>query len=118
MKRGDIYRIAKPPGDDPKKHRYFVVVSRDALINAKYSTVVCAPIYSTNSGISTQIAVGIDEGLKHDSSIHCDALISIPKSRLTNYAGHLLEDKLLLLNQALAVALDIFGDEVDKRQID
>ena len=37
MKRGDIYRVAKPPGHDPKQHRYFVVVSRDALITSKFS---------------------------------------------------------------------------------
>jgi len=39
MNRGDVYRIAKPPGNDPKKYRYFVIVSRDMLINSKFSTV-------------------------------------------------------------------------------
>lgn len=107
MKRGEIYRIAKPPGGDPKQFRYFVIVSRPALIDSRFSTVICAPIYTMHDGLSTQVAVGIDDGLRHDSSIHCDALMSIPKSMLTNYVGSLSDDKLLALHQALLVALDL-----------
>lgn len=112
MNRGDVYRIAKPPGNDPKRFRYFIVVSRDVLITSKFSSVICAPIYSSHDGLATQVAVGIDEGLRHDSSIHCDALMSIPKSRLTHYVGHLPPEKLIQLNQALAIALDIYADEL------
>jgi mRNA interferase MazF len=107
VKRGEIYRVAKPPGGDPKQFRYFVVVSRPALIDSRFSTVICAPIYSMHDGLSTQVSLGIDEGLKHDSSIHCDALMSIPKSLLTNYVGSLSEEKLAALQQALLVALDL-----------
>jgi len=107
MRRGDIYRVAKPPGNDPKKHRYFVVVSRPVLIQSRFSTVICAPIYSMHDGLSTQVAVGVDDGLKHDSSIHCDALISLSKSVLTHYVGHLSAARLSALDQALAVALHL-----------
>ncbi|MCE7989791.1 MAG: type II toxin-antitoxin system PemK/MazF family toxin [Caldilinea sp. CFX5] len=116
MKRGDIYRIAKPPGNDPKQYRYFVVVSRHALITAKFSTVICAPIYTMHDGLSTQVAVGINEGLKHDSSIHCDALMSLPKSTLTHYVGHLSAQKLRAVKAALvaALALDDDDDELEE----
>jgi mRNA interferase MazF len=57
--------------------------------------------------LSTQVPVGTDEGLKHDSSIHCDALMSLPKSMLTNYVGSLSPAKIQLLNRALRIALDI-----------
>jgi mRNA interferase MazF len=107
MTRGEIYRVTRPPGHDPKQHRYFVVVSRDALIESKFSTVICAPIYTSHEGLSTQVAVGISEGLRHDSSIHCDALMSIPKSTLTHYTGRLSTTKLEELKQALLVALDL-----------
>ncbi len=63
MKRGEIYRVVKPPGNDPQQYRYFVVVSRNARITSKFSTVNCAPIYSM-IGLSTQVTVGIAEGLK------------------------------------------------------
>jgi mRNA interferase MazF len=107
MQRGEIYRVTKPPGDDPKQLRCFVVVSRTALIESRVSTVICAPIYTMHDGLATQVAVGGAEGLKHDSGIHCDALVSIPKSMLTQYAGKLTATKLAEVNQALTLALDI-----------
>ena len=51
--------------------------------------------------------IGPDEGLKHASSIHCDELVSLPKSMLTNFIGTLPAMKVEALNQALLVALDI-----------
>jgi mRNA interferase MazF len=107
MKRGDLYLVSHPSAQDPKKSRVFVVVSRQVLINSRFSTVICAPIYSVHDGLSTQVAVGIEAGLKHDSSIHCDELVSLPKSLLTNYVGSLSPQKLQALNQALRVALDL-----------
>jgi mRNA interferase MazF len=68
---------------------------------------MCAPVYSVHHGLSTQVLVGIEEGLKHDSSIHCDELVSLPKSLLTNYLGTLSPQKIRALNQALCIALDI-----------
>jgi mRNA interferase MazF len=84
-----------------------VVVSRQAVIESRFSTVICAPIYSVHDGLSTQVLVGIDEGLKHDSSIHCDELVSLPKSMLTHYIGTLSPHKVQALDRALRVALDI-----------
>lgn len=105
MKRGDLYRVYKGSQRDPKKSRVFVVVSRQVLIDSKFSSVVCAPIYSNYSGISTQVPVGIAEGLKHDSCIYCDELISIHKSFLTNYIGRLSPSKIKELDNALKIAL-------------
>ena len=107
MKRGEIYRVTKPPGNDPQQFRFFVVVSRSALIESRFSTVICAPIYTMHDELSTQVAVGVDEGLSHDSSIHCDALMSLPKSILTNYVSNLPASKLQALNKALLIALDL-----------
>ena len=107
MKRGELYRVANPSARDPKKSRVFVVVSRQVVIESRFSTVICAPIYSTHTGLSTQVLIGVDEGLKHDSSIHCDELVSLPKSLLTNFVGSLSPQKTEELNRALRVALDI-----------
>ncbi len=106
MKRGELYRVAHP-SNDPKKFRVFVIVSRRALIDSRFSTVICAPVYTTHDGLASQVAVGIDEGLKHESSIHCDGLVSLPKSILTHYVGTLPSDKLVTLDYALHVALDL-----------
>lgn len=107
MKRGELYRVTHPSAREPKKFRVFVVVSRQVLINSRFSTVVCAPIYSTHDGLSTQVLIGVEEGLKHESSIHCDELVSLPKSALTHYVGALSPVKLEALNQSLRIALDI-----------
>lgn len=84
----------------------FVVVSRQTLIESRFSTVICAPIYSAHEGLSTQVAVGVAEGLKHDSSIHCDELVSLPKTALSNFVGALSPGKLAELKRALRVAVD------------
>jgi mRNA interferase MazF len=107
VKRGELYRVAHPSARDPRRYRVFVVVSRQVLIDSRFSTVICAPIYSSHDGLSTQVLVGAGEGLKHDSSIHCDELVSLPKSALTNYVGTLPPAKIEALNQALRIALDI-----------
>ncbi len=107
MKHGELYRVANPSAKDPKKSRVFVVVSRQVLIDSRFSTVICAPIYSTHDGLSTQVMVGVNEGLKHDSSVHWDELVSLPKSLLTNLVGSLSLKKIGELNRALSIALDI-----------
>ena len=109
MKRGELYRVKKPIARDPKNFRVFVVVSRDSLFETSFSTVICAPIYSNSHGIATQVVVGVEEGLKHESSIYCDDLISVEKSKLTNFIGSLSEQKIKELNQALKIALEVEG---------
>lgn len=113
MNRGDIYRISNPQGGDPKKYRYFVIVSRDELVETNYSTVICAPIYTSYLGLATQVPVGVEEGLHHESSIHCDGLVSIHKRRLTDFIGRLPYHKRHTLSNALAIALSIYADEVE-----
>jgi mRNA interferase MazF len=104
VRRGDLYRV-RHPGGDRKRSRAFVVVSRAALIASKFSTVICAPVYTRRDGLSTQVDVGAEHGLKHESSIHCDALVSLPKSSLTDYIGTLRGKALHALDDALRIAL-------------
>ncbi len=85
----------------------FVVVSRQVLIDSRFSTVICAPVYSAYDGLSTQVSAGPDEGLKHESGILCDELVSLPKSVLTDYVGCLSAQKLQQLDQALRMALQL-----------
>ena len=106
MKRGELYRVRKP-GADQKRSRVFAVVSRQVLTDSSFSSVVCAPVFSTGQGLRTQVPVGIPEGLKHESWIMCDNLVSLAKSDLTNFVGRLSPPKLTDLDQALSVALDL-----------
>jgi mRNA interferase MazF len=99
--------VRHPSSADPRKSRVFVVVSRQAVIESRFSSVICAPVYSAQHGLSSQVAVGVDDGLKHDSAIHCDELVSLPKPALTDYIGILSGEKIAELNQALAAALEL-----------
>jgi hypothetical protein len=65
--RGELYLVRKPGAQDSRKQRVFVVVS----------------------GLSTQLRVRTTEGLKKESSIHGDELVSLPKPVLTHDIGSL-----------------------------
>ena len=102
-----MYLVRKPGSQDPRKQRVFAVVSRQVLIDSKFSTVICAPVYSRHHGLSTQVKLSAEAGLKHESSIHCDELVSLPKTMLTRYVGCLSAEELRQLRLALAAALEL-----------
>jgi mRNA interferase MazF len=107
MKRGELYLVSLASKNDVKKQRVYVIVSRQIAIDSTYSTVICAPVYTSFEGLSTQIEIGFEEGLKHTSAIRCDELISIRKTQLTDYIGVLSKKKINGLNNALSIALGI-----------
>lgn len=106
MNRGELYRVYRFAGD-PKQFRTFVVASRQIVIDSRFSTVVCAPVFTNAEGLSTQVGVGPDEGFPHASWIMCDNLVSLRKSDLTHYVGSLSARKLAEFNAALKLALDL-----------
>jgi mRNA interferase MazF len=107
LKRGELYRVRHPRRRDPRRFRVFAVVSRQALIDSKFSTVMCVPVYAAYDGLATQVPVGVAEGLRRESSLHCDEVVSLPKSVLTDFVGTLSPLKAAALNRSLRVALDI-----------
>lgn len=107
MKRGEFYLVKKPGSRDPRKQRAFLVVSRQTLIDSRFSSVICAPVYSQHDGLATQLLVGVIEGLKKDSSVHCDELVSLPKSALSHYLGSLGGHRVTELDWALSVAIGL-----------
>lgn len=107
MKRGEFYLVRKPNSRDPRKQRVFLIVSRQTLIDSRFSSVICAPVYSQHDGLATQIRVGPGEGLKKDSSVHCDELVSLSKSALSHYVGSLGGHRVNEVDRALAVALGL-----------
>ena len=100
-----MYLLRQSGGGDPKKQRVMTVVSRQTLVDSRFPTVVCAPVFTRGHGLETEVSVGPEDGLKH--GIASDGLISIPKSRLTDFVGSLSPEKLSRLSHALRIALDI-----------
>ena len=80
-------------------------MSRQVLIDSRFPTVVCAPILTRGHGFSTQVSVGLDEGMKHESWILCDNLVSLRKVQLTRFVGSLVRTKIEELDRALKMAL-------------
>ena len=117
LRRGEIYRVRQPQHEVPKKSRCFAVVSRQDLLDSKANRVLCAPINTSGVGLSTEVQIGVAEGLKHDSVINCDQITRLEKSMLTDYIGALSLAKLKLLRAALVVAFDI-DDDLDADILD
>jgi mRNA interferase MazF len=106
MKRGELYRVYRPDGDS-RQYRTIVVVSRQTLIDSRFPSLVCAPVMTEGQGLATQVRIGIEEGMKHESWVHCDDLRSVRKSQLTQYIGSIPPEKMRELNYALTIALDL-----------
>ena len=81
--RGEIwlYRF-----DPPDKRRPVVVLTRSEVLPL-LRTAMVAPITSTIRGLSSEVIVGVDEGLKNDSAINCDHIQTIEQRQLRRYVG-------------------------------
>jgi mRNA interferase MazF len=108
MRRREIYGVHHP-SYDPKLRRCFVVVSRQTLIDSRFPTVVYAPILTRGHGFSTQVSVGIDQGLKHESWILRDNLVSLRKVQMTRFVGTLTRSK----REELAVVTTIYSPKLN-----
>jgi mRNA interferase MazF len=85
-----------------------VIVSRRFIAESDdVSTVVCAPVYTEVLGLSTEVVVGVDEGLPRASVVRCDFLALLFKRNLTTFVGSLTAAKVAELDRAVAIALDL-----------
>ena len=114
MKRGEIYdaRLEPVEGSEQGGTRPVIIVTRDA-INA-YSPVVLAipcTTYQTGKRIyPTQVLIqSPDGGLTNDSIAMADQVRVLSKTRLLRLRGMLSDEVMVLLNQALLIALDLPG---------
>ncbi len=110
MKRGEIYRTEEKVPERGYKPGFYVVVSRNFVAsNEDISTIICAPVYSEILGLKSEVELGAEDGLPHDSAIRCDFLTLIFKRKLTQFVGTLPPAKIKELNRALRYALEL-GD--------
>jgi mRNA interferase MazF len=78
---------------------------RQEVIDSRFSRVVCAPLYTRGYALGSQVAIGPDEGMKHDSWVVCDNLASVRKTELTQFTGSLSFVKVAKLDEALRIGL-------------
>ena len=108
MNRGEVYRSPDKVPERGGKPGFYVVVSRDFIAqNEDVETVVCAPVYSEVLGIRSEVRLGREDGLPHESAIRCDFLMLMFKRRLATFVATLAPSKIRELKSALAYALEI-----------
>ena len=108
MTRGEIYRTAERVAERGHKPGFYVVVSRSFIARHEdVSTVICAPVYSQVLGLTTEVVLGTDDGLPHESAIRCDFLMLMFKVKLTQFIATLSPAKIAQLNRAVAQALEL-----------
>jgi mRNA interferase MazF len=87
----------------PDKRRPVLVLTRQEVIPLLHSVMV-APITSTRRGAPSEVYVGINEGLKHDSAVNLDHVQTVERARLVAFVGSLDSSRMREVCQALAVA--------------
>jgi mRNA interferase MazF len=87
------------------KVRPLIVLTRDPmgrLLNA----VIGAPVTTTIRGLSTEVQVGPEDGVRVESVANLDNVQLIARSRLVRRVGRVRTSKMRALCDALATAVD------------
>ncbi len=100
VKRGEIWFFAFK---QPDKLRPVLVLTRQEVIELLH-TVMIAPITSTIRGAPSEVIVGIEEGLKHNSAVNLDYIQTVEKSRLHRRIAEVSPEKMKAVCRALAIA--------------
>lgn len=66
-----------------------------------------APITGTVRGLSTEVPVGVRNGLEQDSVVSVDNIVTIPVAALGRQIGFFLPDQEELLTTAIRHAFDL-----------
>ncbi len=101
VSRGDIWmcRFARPD-----KRRPVLVLSRQKALDLLHTATV-APITSTLRGLPSELRLGVAHGLKRESVASFDHIMTVPKSELRRYVGHVDEKAMRDACEAAAIAL-------------
>lgn len=86
------------------KVRPVVVLTRDPLGGLLHA-VIGAPVTSTVRGLSTEVPLGLDDGLRIESVANLDNLQLVARSRLVRRVGRARPSTMRSLCRALAIAV-------------
>ena len=113
IKRGDIYYADLSPvvGSEQGGTRPVLIVQNDTG-NRHSPTVIAAAITSqiNKAKMPTHIEISADDyGLVKDSVILLEQIRTIDKRRLREHMGHLDDNHMAMVNDAIAVSLGLRG---------
>jgi mRNA interferase MazF len=99
VRRGEVWLA------DLDKIRPVVVLTRDPLGRLLHSVVV-APVTSTIRGLSTEVPLGRDDGIRHPSVANLDNVQLLSRVRFRSRIGRARPATMTALCAALSVAVD------------
>ncbi len=88
------------------KTRPVLILTRE-VVRPYLTRVTVAPITSTIRGLSTEVPVGLANGLDHDSVVSCDNIVTVPTSALGSLIGYLLPAQEPELATSIRAAFDL-----------
>jgi mRNA interferase MazF len=91
---------------DLDKPRPVLVLTRE-VVRPHLAAVTVAPITTTIRGLSTEVPVGIENGLIQASVVSCDNITTIPTETVGEQIGVLLDRQESLLTLAIQAAFDL-----------
>ncbi|HEV8166340.1 MAG TPA: type II toxin-antitoxin system PemK/MazF family toxin [Actinomycetota bacterium] len=100
-RRGEVYDVRFPSGRRPA-----VVVTRERVI-PYLTSVTVVQVTSTIRGLPTEVPLGREHGLDHESVVNCDNLATVPKAALARHRGTLGPVELARLRDALRLAVEL-----------
>jgi mRNA interferase MazF len=86
------------------KRRPVVILTRDPLGRLLHSVIV-GPVTSTIRGLSTEVGVGPDDGVRVPSAVNLDNLQLLDRGRLVRRVGRVRADTLARICDAAAIAI-------------
>jgi mRNA interferase MazF len=96
-RRGDVWLA------ELDKVRPVVVLTRDPMPRLLHA-VIAAPVTSTVRGVSTEVAVGPGDGVRHPSVANLDNVQLVARARLRRRVGHATDDTMSAICRALSIA--------------
>jgi mRNA interferase MazF len=88
------------------KARPVLILTRE-LVRPHLTRVTVAPITGTIRGLSTEVPVGVRNGLDQNSVVSLDNILTIPVTALGRHNGYLLPDQEPALTAAIHNAFDL-----------
>lgn len=114
VRRGDIYYADLSPvvGSEQGGVRPVLIVQND--VGNRYSPTVIAAAITSQTGkarLPTHIEVHTDSGLAKSSIVLLEQIRTLDKRRLKDRMGHLDDETMTLVNDALSVSFGLAGEE-------
>ena len=86
------------------KVRPVVVLTREPM-GLVLNAVIAAPVTSTIRGLSTEVPVGAEDGVRQESVVNLDNVQLVARTRLVRRVGRVRESTMSVICDALSVAV-------------